>query len=195
MQKPAYERHGDSFFLTWQDKGIAFGINRLNDKGFYGLQGYLTVEAITPEQRGIAFGPVIIGLENVKGQREMADTLAERVNGMDKSTWLTLVAQACSKVSQEWRAGSPTVDLRDLAADAGPVQFMWDRLIPVNETTAARSFSGRITESTKVVAAVFSLARTPRCDSLVSIMTAKESARPVSCSNRLIVCGTSFSNI
>jgi len=135
MQKPAYERHGDSFFLTWQDKGIAFGINRLNDKGFYGLQGYLTVEAITAETRGIAFGPVILGLENVKGQREMADTLAERVNGMDKSTWLTLVAQACSKVSQEWRAGSPTVDLRDLAADAGPVQFMWDRLIPLNETT------------------------------------------------------------
>jgi hypothetical protein len=136
MEKHKYERYGDTFILTWPGRGIAFGINRLNESKYgYGLSAYLTVEAITAETRGIAFGPVILALENVKAQREMAETLSERVNGMDRATWLTLVATACSKVSQEWRAGSPTVDLRDTTEEAAPVEFVWDRMVPKGETT------------------------------------------------------------
>lgn len=131
----AYERHGDSFLIAWPNQGIGFGIERLRDS-IYGLEGFLTVDSITNEQRGTVYGPIRLGLEDHRSQSTISETLAMRVNGMDKNGWLGLLATACARVSRDWRSATPTIDLSTVQDDSGGiVKYLFDGLIPESETT------------------------------------------------------------
>ena len=132
-----YERHGDSFLVVWPRQHVGFGIERITDSQHgYGLQGFLTVDAITEEQRGTVFGPIRVGLEDHRSQTTIAETLAHRVNGRDAGGWLELLATACNRVSRDWRTPTATVDLSQaVEGDDGPINYLFHGMIPKDETT------------------------------------------------------------
>lgn len=133
MAKPTLERHGDSFFLTWTEHGIGFGIDRLKDVSD-GLKAELTIEGVAPDARGRVLGPVNLNLLSSESQTRLANALAKRVNGYSSDLWHGMVVQACAMVSAQWRAPSPTVDLATIE-DIEEVQYLIPGLVPTAETT------------------------------------------------------------
>lgn len=132
--RPEIRRDGDSWTLTWVDLGIGFGMERLKDV-HDGLRAELTVESVLPGANGRLAGPVHLNLLSTRSQTETANKLEKRANGAAGGVdWDQLVTYACAVVAKQYRAPTPTIDLRTIE-DAGAVDYLVPGLIPESETT------------------------------------------------------------
>ena len=132
MAKPRLERNGDAFFLAWDEMGIGFAVDRLRDTSS-GIRAELSIESITPGRTGHLGGPVSIDLLAMRGQSEVANFLAKRVNSQSSDQWQAMVVQACTMVSAAWRKPAPIVDLA--VVERKPVDYLIDGLVPAREST------------------------------------------------------------
>lgn len=131
MSGPEIRRDGDTWTLTWAEQQVGMGLERLRESSD-GLHAEVTVESIRPDARGRLLGPVKLNVLSTESQTRFANTLDKRVNGLQ---WHGLVVQACAIVAKQYRAPSPTIHLADIATDDDPIRYLFQQLVPSEETT------------------------------------------------------------
>lgn len=130
MNQPAIQRDGDTWALSWDNHGVAMGMERLQETRD-GLRAELTVES---EIAGRVLGPVWLNIISTESQTRFANACSKRVNGLKPELWHALVVQACAVVAKQYRAPSPVVDLSSVATDTD-VDYLIPGLVPADETT------------------------------------------------------------
>lgn len=130
MSGPAIRRDGDVWAFSWDQHGVAIGMDNPSDTRD-GIRVEVTVENAL---FGRVVGPVGLNILSAESQTRFATACAKRVNGLDQKIWHALVVHACAVVVKQWRQPTPTLDLRQVEA-AGPTEYVIPLLLPRSETT------------------------------------------------------------
>lgn len=127
---PDVKREGDTWLITWAEQGVGIGVERVREK-FDTLKAEITV---TSDHSNRVLGPNTVDLLSARAQAEFANACAERVNGLEGKVWRAIVVHACSRVANDYREPTPTVNLANIP-NRGPVPYMIPMLMPTAETT------------------------------------------------------------
>ena len=135
MARPDVQRYGDMFSLNWKEIGYQFNFSRIHDSKYGGgLRSEVQVMYSKLDPPMPALPPLILNLHAIQDQSRLADLLSERVNGLPKKEWHTIVLQACSIVTREWRTSNQFVSLDQMDPEVR-VSYLIPGLIPEHETT------------------------------------------------------------
>lgn len=116
------------------------GFERLRESRSDGLKAMVTVEG---GLAGRVVGPIDLNMLSLTSQGTLATHCHERVNGLSKDQWKSMVVQACAIVTKQYWEPTPTVDLSEVDS-SGAIAYVIPGLVPVGETTVIYGDGGSL---------------------------------------------------
>lgn len=130
MTAPTVERNGDTWSLSWQEHGVAMGMDRLHESRDE-LKAEVIVESLLA---GRVLGPVRLNILSSESQTRFASACQQRVNGLTKEQWHAIIVHACAVVAKQYRAPAPIYDLSQVEGSTD-IEYLIPGLVPLDETT------------------------------------------------------------